>query len=282
MSKKKQKKGFKNNKIRLNSAQIYNQLVNEKESLEKLTQGVKIGDCKHIFVQVYRAMRALVCLETRNMHPLLQRVMQNYNMKLDFYANNPKLTGNIVDLAITSKCWSSKPDMTYSTKTNLIEYLEEKIYYVSSEDRYISRNDLIRLIADSEAAHFDTEIHVFSNSLDKAITSFGDLQFSQKELFMWDIYTLINWHIDMIIIEKRYSVTLKIRGKNNTIIQDLLSQKKIFTERIGDKYDKYFKNPILSMGVGGYRLCNNCKSKNLEKINDYKFECKSCGCIIEL
>lgn len=274
---KKKKKKFQNNTRKVNPDQMLKQLLNEHDVLHKIATNIKLGECENLTSSIFPKLRSLVCSGTWTMNPLLPRVMKLYNIQLHCFTSEPISGNDTLSKIISAKLWSSVENNSFKLKVNLEQYLSQELFYNPVEERYVSRNELIRIIADSEGAHYDTEIDKFSDWLSNSSASFNGIEVSQKELFMWDIYMLVDWHINMIRIE------LKYRNLNGgTFNYKLAKEKYIEILKTGQYYDSQLRNSILELSFAGNRLCSNCKSSKLNKLDEFTLKCEECGKTIEL
>ena len=274
---KKRKKKFQHNTRKIKPDQMLKQLYNEHEVLHKIVTDIKLGECENLASSIFPKLRSLVCYGTWTMKPLLPRVMEEYNIQLQFFASKPISGNDTLGKLIGAKLWSSVESDSLKLKVNLEQYLAQELLYNPIEQRYVSRNELIRIIADSEGAHYDTEINKFSDWLSNSSASFNGIQVSQKELFMWDIYMLVDWHINRIKIE------LKYRNRNSgTFNYKLANEKYNEILKTGQHYDSQLRSAILEFSFIGNRLCNNCKSPKLNKPDEFTLKCEDCGNIINL
>lgn len=274
---KKKKIKFKHNKRKITLEQQWKQLKLEQKILHDLVNEIKLGENEHLYSTIFPKLRALICEDgTWTMNPLLQRVMKSYNYQLKFYTSNVVKTDDTIVKIILSKTWRYIPLGYFNVRVNLTEYLDMPLFYNSAEYRFISRNEALRIIADSEGSHFDDEINKFSDELESTKSDFNGVTISQKELFMWDLYTLVDWHINMLDIEFQSNEIIK----KHPVLPNLgMKQKEI--QRIGNYYDGLLQNSLIAVSHQGLRVCSSCKSHFI-KLNDTTLECKKCKKKIEL
>ena len=160
---------------------------------------------------------------------------------------------------------------------NINEYLSQEAYFNPYEDRYISRNSLVRLLADKDASHFDPDEDLYTKWLNESMMTQGKLKLSQKELFMWDIYSLCDWHINKIKQDLEFDELLKKHGTSFELMNYQIKKKK----ELANYFNSFLHGSVSMFTSRGAKLCEMCHGK-LHKVSAVKFECKSCGYIKEL
>ena len=267
---------FKNNKRRLSLEEMTNQLLKEYQSLLVLFEKKVFGKSEHLASDIFPKLRALLC-HSGNMNPLLFRILSQYELDFPFYTNSkPKIDGLHFDFLVT-KSWSPIPTKTYKTKITLNEYLNEDYFYNSIEERYISRDDALRKIADKEGAHFDIEIDLFSDYLSDTITTSSGIEFSQKEMLMWDIGLLTLWTIQRLKLSLRKRQFEKLNQLDERKVKE-------YFENVNN-VDKHYYGKILFPDFGlkimFQKVCKKCQTPLIK--NDLTtYICPKCGNIEEL
>ncbi|EDM65931.1 hypothetical protein PE36_08016 [Moritella sp. PE36] len=275
---KSKKRKFKNNKQPVSPSRELQILIDEQKTLQKLAENIEMGNCSHIQPAIFSKLRALVCTGSWTMNPLLQRVLSSQGVKPKFFTSIRSNSVETLDKVILSKLWISKQTDSCQHEVDLDDYLQQSIYYNQYEDRFLTRNDLIRLIADTEGSHFDVEEDLYAASLSNNKVTLGELVLSYKELFMWDMYMLIDWHINLIFLNIRFNEEVKKHG----LIPRLISAMQSEVEKVNSHYDPLLRSTLLSFSMQGVRLCSSCKEGEYVKLDDYTFKCQFCDHLYEL
>ncbi|MEZ8724511.1 hypothetical protein AB6D66_25940, partial [Vibrio pomeroyi] len=131
--------------------------------------------------------------------------------------------------------------------------------------------------ADSEGSHFDTDEDIFASSLKDSVINGDEITMSQKELFMWDIYMLIDWHINRLWIELEFRQHFKRHELQPKLIHDMKTE----IDRINNHYEPLLKSSLLSFSMIGHRTCSTCSSI-MTKHDEFTMICTSCGNKVEL
>lgn len=277
---KEKKLKFKNTKKPRAPSSELDRLFSEQVALAKLTENAKFGECDYIHSTIFSKIRALVCSGSWTMNPLLQRVMGLYNISLSFYTSTSIRTDPDSELnqLIMSKLWSVTARIPYSVNVNIDDYLSEKLYYNPFENRYLSRNELIRLFADSDGSHFDPVDDKYVQWLIDAKIKTPHFTISQKELFMWDIYLLLDWHCHRIKVELELRQLIKLYNLSPNLIEYYKSK----VEELSNHFDDILQGSMLIFSSKGIKLCEDCGVGKLEKNSEITLKCQSCGSIKEL
>jgi hypothetical protein len=112
---------------------------------------------KRHLISIAQNLRALVCTGSRNFKPLLLDLADELNINLTIYSTPPrpdKPREGLIRHNYISKSWSPYPEppgQLYQAR----DWLTVPFFFVPEETRYVSRNELLRGIADKSGAHFD-------------------------------------------------------------------------------------------------------------------------------
>lgn len=214
------------------------------------------------------------------MNPLFQKVLKSQRYSPSFYTCIPFINNNDETLhqMILSKLWSTMKQPAFSVKTSFETYLAEKVYFNYFENRFISRNDLIRLFADSDGAHFDDNEDLYIQWLMTSMIETHSCKISQAELFMWDILLLVDWHLHRLKIEIEHQDLIKKHSSSFRLEAYIKSK----VDELSRHYDQLLVGPGLVMTQRGERRCSSCKSGRLISNIDISLKCTNCGFIVEL
>lgn len=266
----------KNNKVNVTPERMLKNLYKEQDSLQKVLAGVSIGNGESCSTTVFSSLRALLATGSRNMRPLLHSALQSFNISPPIYSSpiaDPKKTAIIIYLG---KNWSGFQHSDNLNLVSLKEYMNEEAYFDLYTDEKVSRNLLLRKFADQEGSHFDESVEKYIYLMEENSASINDEKVTQKELFMWNLYMLIDYHINYIHRElhfrEAYSLNSNLETMHNWTKE---------LHKIRSHYDKSLS------GLSGFhmieinRTCESCSS-DLNKISDIEFKCSECDLILEL
>lgn len=277
MSKKSPK--FLNNKIQLTPQEDLELLIAEIQKLRNVVSGRSIGQIDHIFFDAFRFIRPLVKSNGWASNPLLQRVMDRHNYSLQFFVATPLQSKNVLSASDGVGLWRPILSSSHNTRTDFNNYLELKIHFNPFEDRWITSNDLIGRISDKSIHHYDEELDKFVNSLGPRNLPESFQSISSREKFFWDIYWLIEWHF------QRLMLTIDFRKNRDSMPspRNAIEQYSQQARKINFEFNNFFSNsPVIQFSLNGQRTCD-CKTKGaLLKINDTQFKCRVCNKIHQL
>ena len=138
--------------------------------IERAIQDCEQGHGTPPLTAVAIQLRALLIRAGRN-RPLLVELARERNFPLTVYATDPGYLDRITKIAGSPPIFYSTVDMLsleqnpmFPVETTLAEAL--KLRYVTILDKELSLERVIRLVANTEAAHYDPERPVELDSLD--------------------------------------------------------------------------------------------------------------------
>ena len=151
----------------------------------------KTRDEAHL-LGVKSTLRALIACGSRSLTPLLLDLADQLQIPLEFYSFPPKPAiprPNLVASVTVSKDWSirARPEMQ---KFSLRNWLICPAYFVEKTHKFVSRNDVLRQISESEGgAHFDLSIKEIIDGLHRSTGS----NYSGIHFFLIYVSALVFW-----------------------------------------------------------------------------------------
>ncbi len=119
----------------------------------------RTGDEAYLY-DIAGRVRALVCTGGRTMSPLLIQLSKELGIELEICSLPPRKVSNeeINASEVIGKTWSTRPKRNFR-KYSLEEWFDTPIYFLRKTQVFLTRNYVIREIAEKEGgAHFDKKL----------------------------------------------------------------------------------------------------------------------------
>ncbi len=271
MSKKKPKV----KKYKVPSEEDVKRLYKAQDALQKTIGENKEGDGELLSPIVFSQLRALLVNDgTRTMKPLLQRVMRENSISLLIFTIP---TGERNDCLVSlqqGKEWMANKTEGASLDLTLDDYLSQKIIFNPYENKYIDRNELIRIFADADGSHYDPELTKFFKWMEQSKVKLNGRVLSQKELFMWDMYMLFDYSTNYIAQILGFR---EARAKSPSLKDVHYSELEQALDNIRNIFDEKMKAPISRISFYGVRTCPECEGNLSQEITDNRYlNCDDC------
>jgi len=185
------------------------------------------------FYDIVGRIRVLVCTGSRTMSPLLIELSKELGIELEIFSHPPRTIGKerIHDSLVIGKTWSTHP-MGNFQKFTLEEWLATPMYFLRHSRCFLSRNYVIREIAEKEGgAHFDKRITPLIAQLRSVNYGIGKkIKLNGLQMILLDIspaiYLLGERMIQFYELKKiEDSIVLTEQGRQKSIVAH---KKKIF------------------------------------------------------
>jgi len=176
-----------------------NELKEAISLLDDSLQRVKAGDLKY-FKVISAQLRALICLGTRNLSPLLINLAKGKNMPLFCYGPSTRDsdTNNFTVLKISSFFVGLLPFSPANKKYKLEEWLFSP--FVRLGDKIYTPNEVIRMVAEKEGgAHYDEELDERYVILKKLVYS-GQFKQLEQKLLVQTAEVVIEFGKDILVL----------------------------------------------------------------------------------
>lgn len=272
MSKKKKPKA---KKYKVPSEEDVKRLYKAQDALQRTIGENKEGDGELLSQIIFSQLRALVVNDgTGTMKPLLQRVMKENSICVSIFTAPADERNDCLVSLQQGKEWMANKTSGASLELSLDDYLKQKIIYNPYENKYIDRNELIRVFADADGSHYDPRVTKFFRWMEQGKVKLNGRVLSQKELFMWDVYMLFDYSTNYVAqilgFREARAKSPSLKAVHHNELEQALSN-------IRNIFDEKMKAPISRISFYGVRTCPECEGNLSQEITDDRYlNCDDC------